>query len=280
MKNSVKKNKLRISKNKLEMVVLVGFIGFVLIIGFGLSTVAQVNDSKRLNSSAAGATVNSSGGNFKINDWDTTFITLAQVEDFADVLEDTYDLLVGTWGFLDPMSASGEPPIEVMIEQITGEYIGWACCGGRENNFDMGFYPDYLTQGFAADHEPLKVAGHELFHLSQFVHPDSPPQNWVLEGQARMSQDKFSDWLDHADGTEAGCSFVRQSQGYLSNTHTSDLTTRSYDVCLFWQYFVEQFGSDHTDPDYGIDALSTFWDTDLNPTGEHGITMINKAFDT
>jgi len=280
MISSIKSNKKRRSKNKLEIVVLIGFIGFVLITGFGLSTVAEVNDMKGIKSSAPGATVNSSDGNFRINNWDTTFITQAQVEAFADVLEDTYDLLVGDWGFQDPMSASGEPPVEVMIEQITGEYNGWACCGNREKNFEMGFYPDYITQGFAADHEPLKVAGHEFFHLCQFVHPDTPPKNWVLEGMARMSQDKFSDWLDHADGTEAGSSFVRQSQGYLSNTHTSDITTRSYDICLFWQYFCEQFGSDHTDPDYGIDAISTFWDTDVNPTGEHGITMTDNALDT
>ncbi|MBD3189486.1 MAG: VWA domain-containing protein [Candidatus Heimdallarchaeota archaeon] len=242
----------------------------ILVLLSGLSFLPAVGSS--------GSPVDSSEGNFKINDWDDSWVTQAQVEDFAEVLEDAYDILVGDWGFPDPMTASREPPIEITIEQQSG-YNGWACCSDREKNFKMGFYPDYIT-GFAADHEPLKVAGHEHFHCCQFVHPGTPPADWVLEGMARMSQDKFSDWLDHADGSEAGTSFVRQSQSYLAASHTLDLTTISYSACLFWQYFCEQFGSDHTDPDYGIDAISTFWDTSVNPEGGGGVAMTHKALQT
>ncbi|MHA1233185.1 MAG: hypothetical protein ACTSPQ_21385, partial [Candidatus Helarchaeota archaeon] len=95
----------------------------------------------------------------------------------------------------DPNKDAGQPPIEITIEDEAG-FNGWACCPKREGNFEMGIYPAYLAVP-DWDHEPLKVAGHEFFHVCQYAHPGTPPNKWVREGHARMSQDKFSDWLDH-----------------------------------------------------------------------------------
>ena len=274
---NLKKNKFDVFKVKeLKTIITIGFIGLLLIISLNLNAYAKLNHSREISLSAPGPAVDSSDGNFRIDNWDTNFVTQTEVEDFAEVLEDAYDLLVGTWSFPDPMLAADEPPIEVKIEVGPG-YNGWACCPDREKNFKMGFNYSYINQGFPADHEPLKVAGHEHFHVCQYAHPGQAANKWVREGQARMIQDKLSDWLDHADGTEAGSRFVRQCQSYLSGSHASDLTTISYSSCLFWQYYCEQFGSDHSDPDYGVDAISTYWSAAANPSGSDGITMLNNA---
>ncbi|MCK4285976.1 MAG: hypothetical protein KAX18_07225, partial [Candidatus Lokiarchaeota archaeon] len=243
MRNLIKSKPKVFRVKDLTTILIIGIFGFLFINSLNLNALSKVNDFRGLYLSAPGPTVDSSGGNFRIDNWDTNVITQTEVEDFAEVIEDAYDLLVGTWGFPDPMTAADEPPIEVTIETLPG-YNGWACCPSREKNFKMGFNFSYITQGFPADHEPLKVAGHEFFHVCQYAHPGQAANKWVREGHARMIQDKLSDWLDHADGTEAGSSFVRQTQGYLSGSHTSDLTTISYSSCLFWQYYCEQFGSD------------------------------------
>lgn len=262
---------------KLTTIFLVTILGFIILNSFGFNALAKNENYNILSISAPGPAIDSSEGHFRATTWDTTYATQAEMEDYLEVLEDAYDLLVGDWDFPDPMGNTGQPPIEVTLENVTGDYNGWACCPGSDEDFTTGVYPDYITQGFPADHEPLKVAGHEFFHVCQYTPPGQAANKWVREGHARMIQDKLSDWLDHADGTEAGSSFVRQSQGYLSGSHKNDLTTISYSSCLFWQYYCEQFGTDHTDPDYGVDAITTYWSSAANPTGSDGVTMLNNA---
>ena len=267
------------STKKLTTLLFIGFMTFLILSSLGFNGIAekQINtDFEKLSVSAPGPAVDSSSGDFRAETWDTSYVTQAEVEDYLEVLEDTYDILVGDWNFPDPMTDPGQPPIEVTVEN-NNDYNGWACCPSLEGSFTTGVYAGYLNHGFAADHEPLKLAGHELFHVCQYAHPGTAADKWVREGQARMIQDKLSDWLDHADGTEAGSSFVRQSQGYLGGSHNSDLTTISYSSCLFWQYYCEQFGTDHIDPDYGVDAISTYWSPIANPSGSDGVTMLNNA---
>jgi len=278
--NINKSNKLSIKK--ITTILLIGFLTFLMLSSLGFNGIAKnhINtDFEKLSVSAPGPAVDSSSGNFRAETWDTSFVTQAEVEDYLEVLEDTYDILVGDWNFPDPMTDPGQPPIEVTVEN-DNDYNGWACCPSLEGSFTTGVYAGYINHGFAPDHEPLKLAGHELFHVCQYAHPGTAADKWVREGQARMIQDKLSDWLDHADGTEAGSSFVRQSQGYLGGSHNSDLTTISYSSCLFWQYYCEQFGSDVTDPDYGVDAISTYWSPSANPSGSDGITMLNNALNS
>jgi len=273
MSRSIKKTK------KLTTIFLVTIFGFIILNSFGYNTLAKRENYNTLSISAPGPAIDSSEGHFRATTWDTTYATQAEMEDYLEVLEDAYDILVDDWGFPDPMGNIGQPPIELTLENVTGDYNGWACCPSSDQDFTTGIYPDYITQGFAADREPLKVAGHELFHICQYTPPGQAANKWVREGHARMIQDKLSDWLDHADGTEEGSSFVRQTQGYLGGSHTSDITTISYSACLFWQYYCEQFGSDHTDPDYGVDAITTYWSSAANPSGSDGITMLNNALD-
>lgn len=209
--------------------------------------------------------------------WNSSWANQAKAQKATTALDNAHSFLVSTWGLLDPVTDGGdgwEPPVEVYVLEQSG-YNGWAeWYIGIDQRFAIGIRPDYLD--FDISHEPLKVAGHELLHLVQARHPGPELPDWVSEGQARMTQDKLNDWLDHADGTEAGSSFLRQSNSYLTGSHTSDLTSISYDACLFWAYALEQVGTDHTDPDYGYDVIADFWDTSVNPESTDGISMFNS----
>ena len=88
-------------------------------------------------------------------------------------------------------------------------------------------------------------------------------------------EDKISDTADHL--TYDNSIYLQKVNNYLGLTHSYPFLNKLYDACLFWNYFCEQFGSHTMDPDYGIDALATFWDTDVNPVSTDGITMINNA---
>ncbi|MFX1317428.1 MAG: hypothetical protein ACFE9T_16320, partial [Promethearchaeota archaeon] len=265
--------------NKSTTILSIGFLIFLILSSLNLIGILKNNrktNYERLFTSVPGPELYSSNGNFKCWYFDTDFATQTQVQDYLEVLEDAYGILVGDWNLPDPNEKYGQPPIDVDVYCPCGGYWGLACCSDREGRFYTRVCSDVITQGFAADQEPLAVGGHELFHICQFTHPGRPPRDWVLEGQARMIEDKLSDWLDHANGSRS--SFLRDVWGYLwGGLHTSDLTTIDYPACLFWQYFCEQFGSVHTDPYYGADAIQRYWNTDTNPSGSNGITMLKNA---
>ncbi|MBD3228438.1 MAG: VWA domain-containing protein [Candidatus Lokiarchaeota archaeon] len=277
-------NRRKRSSNQKNISFLVFVIAFVLIMTICLNGIATANMNavnpsiNQVISTSTWQNMNSPSGNYTI-DYDTDNITAAEVSDLADVIEDAYDWLINDWNLPDPMTGSQEPPIEVTVVHNTG-YNGKAIADmgpPYDNKFAMEFWPAYVNQGFPADHEPLKVVGHEHLHLCQYVHPGIPPHNWIMEGQARMTQDKLSNWLDDADGTEAGSSYLLQSGNYLEGSHTSDLTTLSYDACLFWNYLLEQYGDEKTDPAYGYDFITSFWDTSVNPNTADEITMLENT---
>ena len=266
------------SDNRIKIItILMSILMIVMILGsIELNPLALTNYSVPINTAAAGPSIISSDNNFVIDNWDTGWTNQTYVEQFANkTLPYVYNLLVNTWGFPDPNTKSSQPPIEVTIEKKHG-YNGWACCADREDNFKMGFRPAFINCS-NWDHEPLQVAGHEFFHICQFTHPDYPPKDWVLEGMARMSEDKLNTYLDHHNIVGISGQYLRQVHSYLGNSHTKTLTDLAYDAVLFWTYCSEQFGTDHTDPDYGIDFISKFWDTSINPSGTDGITMFNNV---
>jgi len=114
-----------------------------------------------------------------------------------------------------------------------------------------------------------QVILHELFHTVQYSYPGvlevfghgytyPDREDWVMEGQARMMQDKTFADLDLADGTESA-SYWGEVRNYLSYTDRT-LMDQSYKACLFWTYFTEKYGSVTAEPGYGIDALVEWWD--------------------
>lgn len=279
--NSNRKQGLLLHKKHINYL-LCGIVGLIFLISFISNGVTVTNNSQILGSS--GLNINGYDSNWTSGNgrwafaWNSTFTvptTQAEVQNMSSALDLAYDFLVTTWGLPDPLAATDyEPPIEVRIVENTG-YNGLAMSSSKDQYFAMEFRPAYLDISDLT-HEPLKVGVHEFLHICQYKAPCNAPSNWVLEGQARMTQEKPNDWLDHCDGTEAGTSYLRQLNGFLTGSHTSDFTSLSYDACLFWNYVCEQFGTHTSDPDYGYDVIQDFWDISVNPSGTDGITMFNN----
>lgn len=123
---------------------------------------------------------------------------------------------------------------------------------------------------------------HELFHHVQNNYPGGfepfegqEYSKWVIEGQARMMQDKTLLAGDFLDGTEIA-SYYGQVRSYLRNPGKS-LGDLSYSAALFWTYFTEQYGTDANEPQRGIDALKEFYDQSSDEYG--GVRTVEKALD-
>jgi hypothetical protein len=143
------------------------------------------------------------------------------------------------------------------VSSADSDYSFW-----RDTNWKWRIYID------PHDIDAKHVILHELFHTVQYSYPGvlevfghgytyPNRENWVMEGQARMMQDKTFDDLDLADGGEVA-SYWREVSKYLSWTEKT-LMDQSYKACLFWTYFTEKYGSVTTEPGYGIDALVEWW---------------------
>jgi hypothetical protein len=105
------------------------------------------------------------------------------------------------------------------------------------------------------------VVGHELFHHIQFGYMGGFG-NWPtwggdpVEGTARVMQDKLYTDLDN----DSGCiTYLSQVNSYLGSPDQT-LWGRSYTTALFWNYLMEQLGSDRTEPHVGADFIRRFWE--------------------
>ncbi|MBD3227387.1 MAG: VWA domain-containing protein [Candidatus Lokiarchaeota archaeon] len=280
-------------KNKANKFLLGIMIGLIISLAFFLnvsvSTQVKQSDFHEINTSATAGPVNSPNNLFQIM-YNTDNVTLAEVQNFGQVLEDAYNIHQ-SWGIpdiMDPgnnpngagaMGGNSKPPLFVNVTTGTGlNAWAWYYIGFDDQYSWITVLPRLISSGYAWDEEPFYIGAHEMFHCAQYEAPGSPPKDWVLEGQARMQQDKLSTVTDGLDGTEFA-SYLGDVRSYLQNTHDDGLTTISYSGCLFWNYFCEQFGDNQTDPWNGIDAVVTFWDNTVNPSGTDGITMINNALD-
>lgn len=103
------------------------------------------------------------------------------------------------------------------------------------------------------------VIGHELFHHIQYESIGF--NNWStwggdpVEGTARVMQDKLYNDLDN----NAGCiTYLGQVNSYLGDPATT-LWGRSYTTALFWNYLMEQLGSERAEPGVGHDFIREFW---------------------
>jgi hypothetical protein len=79
---------------------------------------------------------------------------------------------------------------------------------------------------------------------------------WVSEGTADAVMDKG--YLDCDDGT--GWPFFEASgRAYLANPGMT-LFDQEYHASLWWTYLMEQLGTVHAEPQYGVDFMVDFWD--------------------
>ncbi|MDX9753028.1 MAG: VWA domain-containing protein [bacterium] len=104
------------------------------------------------------------------------------------------------------------------------------------------------------------VMDHEHFHHTQYAYINFADWatwgRWVVEGTARLMQDKL--WND-LDANAGVITFWEEVDDYMASTHTR-LTDLSYATCLFWQYLCEQIGTVNTEPQQGVDVIRRFWE--------------------
>lgn len=104
------------------------------------------------------------------------------------------------------------------------------------------------------------VIGHELFHHVQYAYITFG--KWTqwggvpVEGTARLMQDKIFGDLDG----NAGCITYNGEVGnYMANPNQT-LWNISYTSAIFWNYLMEQLGTDTTEPHRGVDFIRRFWE--------------------
>ena len=169
--------------------------------------------------------------------------------------------------------------------------VVWCDGGGCAGGSSLGLSPFLIETPFTSTTrtgDPIAwlVTEHELFHFLQFSYGGlvEPDARWVIEGQARSSQDKFclgavrasAECFDDIDTGYAG--YVGQVNGYLANAHQG-LRLSSYNGALYWTYMTEKFGNNSpADPvEGGTDFLVKFWEASAAAPGRSGIQNIDAA---
>jgi hypothetical protein len=241
------------------------YLRVIIILGLFIITTLGINAQSTLTE-----TYDTPEGNFKIYyTSDTTTqpinaVTRLQVVNLGEKLQSARSNQLG-YGFNDPGTTKN---VEV-IEQGKNAHGG---CGG------MNFDPYWLDGGIYGTSSTLTekdlVTYHEFMHVVQFCYAHSLATGggaWITEGQARMSQDKYTSAIDAENGTDIA-SYFGQVNGYLGNPDRP-LFDLSYDAALFWAYVAEKYGSITTEPNKGIDVLVQFWESlesfgDSHPTIE------------
>lgn len=156
-------------------------------------------------------------------------------------------------------------------------------------NFE-GIDYDPVT-GNGSDYEVF-IAGHEIFHKVQSSYGGAggdPYYKWVMEGQARASEDKTCVFPNATHcftwDTKVKKYWLGQVQSYLGAPEQS-LMEASYNAALFWGYVMEQFSTTQVEPQYGMDVLLQYWEQNrLNVNaypqtkGKDGIETLNDTLE-
>jgi hypothetical protein len=193
--------------------------------------------------------------------------------------------LMNNMGFNDPSFFNGEKPFPLDF---------FPCNNGCANG-DGIQYPPANYEG--ADYDPdtgsgkdyeIFVAGHEIFHKTQGSHGGGgadPYYKWLIEGQARSTEDKMCIFDTQAQcdiwDEEVAQYYLGQVNAYLGKPEMS-LLEHSYNAALFWTYVVEQFADTiTTEPRYGMDVLLDYWQQNeeniTNDDAKDGIDTLNDT---
>jgi Mg-chelatase subunit ChlD len=167
---------------------------------------------------------------------------------------------------------------------------GGGCAGGNS----LGLSPFLLETPFdlttrVGDPIPYLVSEHEAFHFQQFKYGglNDPADKWVIEGQARSTQDKIclganrGTALCFDDIATGYAGYVPELNGYLSNTNRP-INQTDYQSALFWTYLTEKFGTsavgDATEG--GMNLMVEFWKESAANPGRDGIAVLNSTLAT
>lgn len=189
-------------------------------------------------------------------------VTNSAVEDFLPILEDIRSKELSDIGFDNPLMRM----VKIFDQggiNARGGYWGM--------KFDPFFLdePDSNEARSATLNEKYAVAAHEYFHViqSHYFYKSFDARDWILEGNARLLQDKldFPGTDIDIDGT-ALFNFFGESNGFLGEPNRN-IFKASYAACLFWNYVSEQYGSIRTEPEMGVDVLLNLWEAAQHRNG-------------
>jgi hypothetical protein len=185
-------------------------------------------------------------------------------------------------------NTAGNPPDDLDKVPIN---VVWCDSGGCAGGGGLGLSPLLLEKPFdlvarTGDPAAWIVAEHEVWHFQQYQYwgIDDPNYKWVLEGQARSSQDKVCIGADrsdcvHTDDIDTGyAGYVPEVKAYLGNTNRPIIET-SYSAALFWTYLVDHYGTSNNsdDVEHGTDLFVKFWEASADEPGQDGIGILNDA---
>ncbi|RIK41950.1 MAG: hypothetical protein DCC57_18630, partial [Chloroflexi bacterium] len=169
--------------------------------------------------------------------------------------------------------------------------VVWCDGGGCAGGNSLGLSPMLLETAFdlttrAGDPIAYLVGEHETFHFQQFKYGglNDPAAKWVIEGQARASQDKVCIGGDRAtalcfDDIAVGyAGYVPEVNGYLANTATP-VNRSDYGAALFWAYVTEKYGTSAAGDatENGMNLIVEFWKQSAATPNRDGIAVLNSA---
>ena len=178
-----------------------------------------------------------------------------------------------------PKGTEGTGQLEVWIYDIGG--LGVTASSWNRMELDSAFVRgcDPVSSPTGANCLQSKATPlHELLHRVQYKYTGFSDE-WAdtglfaIEGHAKFMEDEVFTDLDNAAGTQ----YLLRSNSYLASPNW-DVTTASYNACIFWKYFTERYGTATDEPERGVDGIRHFWENSEVP-GVAGIGTVNLALD-
>ncbi|MCA9443513.1 MAG: VWA domain-containing protein, partial [Candidatus Omnitrophica bacterium] len=162
---------------------------------------------------------------------------------------------------------------------------GGGCAGGSGVGLGPAFLDPYMFMSNSGDPGSLVVPAHELFHMIQFSYDavkSDPAGAWVTEAQARAIQDLVcidagGVTCQNVDDDPTGIApFYGQVNAYLGDTNRP-INEISYTACLFWSYLCQEYGTNMSEPQLGLDFLEKFWDEADDDKDRDGIQVVDAT---
>jgi Mg-chelatase subunit ChlD len=214
----------------------------------------------------------------KIADGTHRILNEGQAQWVADNLETARDRYMNDpdFGLPAPMSTG---KLEVWVYDIGG--LGVTSPSWNRMEIDSGFVRGCDPIGSPTEMDCLQAKAtplHELLHRVQFTYPGFGDE-WAtglfaVEGHTKFMEDEVFADMDDVPGTQ----YQIRSNGYLGNPNW-DVTTASYNACIFWKYFAERYGSATDEPEVGVDVVRHFWQQS-NVASVAEISTVNLTLDS
>ena len=183
-------------------------------------------------------------------------VSVTDIDNAEAFTKDSYDALVDLMGFRTPW-LSTLPDYGIFVHDISG--LGSAHPDCIELDAPM-----FSSQTALA---VKKVLLHEMFHTVQRNYKDSINGGstdyigstfgkWVSEGTTVAIEDKAFAEIDDLTGHPF---YEGDASDFLTSTGET-LFNKSYDCGLWWNYLMEQLGTNKVEPNYGTEFMVAFWE--------------------